>query len=235
MIDIIHGDCLEEMAKMPDGSIDAIIVDPPFGTLQCRWDVIIPFDPMWEQIRRVTKKNAAIVIMASNPFTSLLISSNIKEFRYTWAWEKSNATGFLNAKKMPLRAHEDIPVFYRKSPTYNPQMTQGHTRKTSKRTDIKTDCYGKADKPVEYDSTERYPRSVLYFPRDTQKSSLHSTQKPLALMEYLVKTYTNEGDTVLDFAAGSFTTGLACKNNNRNFVGIEKELEYVTIGKERLK
>lgn len=234
-IKLIHGDCLEKLLDLDDSSIDLVLTDLPYGTTNCKWDSIIPFDLMWKQINRVAKKNAAIVMTASQPFTTKLISSNMKDFKYTWVWEKPHAKGHFNAKKRPMVAHEDVVVFYRGQPVYNPQMTHGHERKTATRhKDLNSEVYHNNTKTVSYDSTSRYPRSVQVFKQDTQKSSLHPTQKPLGMMEYFVKTYSNEGQVVLDLAMGSGTTGLACKNTGRGFVGIEKELDHFTVAKERL-
>ena len=242
--EIWHGDCLELMKDIPDGSVDSIIADPPFGITQCKWDSIIPLEPIWKQIKRVVKPNGSIILNASQPYTSLLITSNPKMFKYCWVWEKTQATGFLNANKRPLVAHEDIVVFYLKQPTYNPQKTYGHSPINSytKRPEVqnKTHVYGKVNKIVSGGGeTDRFPRSVQVFASDKQKNKstkfMHPTQKPIALCEYLVKTYTNEGDLVLDFCAGSGTTGLAAKNLNRQFILIEKEKEYYDICVERLK
>lgn len=189
---------------------------------------------MWEQLKRVIKPNGAIVLTAQSPFDKVLACSNLQLFRYEWIWEKGLATGFLNAKKMPLKAHENVLVFYKKLPTYNPQKTEGHPRKSSMKGDVNSECYGVAKKRVWYDSTTRYPRSVQFFSTDKQKGAYHPTQKPVALMEYLIKTYTNENETILDFTAGSFTTGVACVNTNRNFIGIELDKKYFDIGVERI-
>ena len=232
---IMQGDCLERMKEIPDSSVDMVLTDPPYGTTACKWDSIIPLEPMWEQLKRVIKPNGAIVMTASQPFTTTLIASNMKMFRYDLIWEKTSATGFLNAKKMPMRCHEEVLVFYSKLPTYNPIKTKGHGRKTALRRNAKMGAvYGKHEIGTEYNSTERYPRSVLQFKKDKQVSSLHPTQKPVALMEYLIKTYTNEGETVLDFTMGSGTTGVACANMNRDFIGIEMDLDYFNIALERI-
>jgi DNA modification methylase len=237
---VICGDCIEIMKDIPSKSIDMILCDLPYNTTACHWDVLIPFEPLWEQYKRIIKDNGAIVLTASQPFTSALVMSNIKMFKYEWIWEKTQATGHLDVKKKPMKAHENICVFYTKQPTYNFQKTFGHKRKVSlakhKENTEKNqaEIYHKADKFTDYDTTERYPRSVLVFPSDKQKSSLHPTQKPVALFEYLIKTYTNEGDLVLDNCAGSGTTGVACKNLNRNFILIEKEPEYIDIINKRL-
>lgn len=232
---IYKGDCLSLLPSLPDSSIDMVLADPPYGTTQCKWDSVIDLAAMWRELERVCKPNASIVMTATQPFTAQLVCSNIGMFKYEVIWEKGNATGFLNAKKQPLRAHESVLVFYRRQPTYNPQMTSGHARKTSKRKTVNSECYGKALSLTEYDSTERYPRSVQFFSSDKQKSKLHPTQKPVALMEWLVKTYTTEGDVVLDFCMGSGTTGVACINTNRNFIGIEKDDTIYRIAYDRLR
>lgn len=234
---IQQGDCLELMKQMPDGKVDLILTDPPYGTTQCKWDTIIPFEPMWEQINRVIKPNGAILIFGTEPFSSLLRCSNIKNFKYDWIYEKTAATGFLNANKRPMSAHEIISVFYKKPPTYNPQKSTGHERKVStsahKRNSLKADVYGKYEL-TSYDSTERYPRTVLKFKTDRQKSALHPTQKPVALLEYLIKTYTNENELVLDFTMGSGSTGVACLATNRKFIGYELDGGYYNTARLRL-
>ena len=234
MINLMFGDCLELMPSLESNSVDLILCDLPYGTTKCKWDSVIPFDKLWEQYCRIAKPNAAIVLTAAQPFTSALIMSNPSMFRYEWIWEKGNATGFLNAKKQPLRAHESVVVFYKNQPTYNPQITYGHERKTASRKTVNSECYGKALQLTEYDSTSRYPRSVQFFSSDKQKVNLHPTQKPLELMEYLVATYSNEGDTVLDNCMGSGTTGKACKNLNRNFTGMESDVNHFTTSVNRL-
>lgn len=234
-IDIRHGDCLKVMEAIPDASIDMILCDPPYGTTRCRWDEVIPFEPMWEQYKRVAKDNAAIVLFGAEPFSSRLRMSNLEMYRYDWIWDKIKGTGFLNAKKQPMRNHEVISVFYRRQCTYNPQMTYGHERKKTFRSrHLHTEVYGKTDKDYSYDSDKRYPRSIQKFNTDTQNSSLHPTQKPVALLEYLIRTYTNEGQTVLDNAMGSGSTGVACIRTNRRFVGIELDQGYYDIARNRL-
>ena len=239
-IELIQGDCLELMKDIPDKSIDMILCDLPYGTTACKWDVVIPFEPLWEQYKRIIKDNGAIVLTASQPFTSALIMSYMKMFKYEWIWEKTQATGHLDAKRKPMKAHENILVFYKQQCTYNPQKTQGHKRKVSlarhkeKTEKNQAEIYHKADKFTDYDTTERYPRSVLVFPSDKQKCSLHPTQKPVALLEYLIKTYTLEGETVLDNCMGSGSTGVACINTKRNFIGIEKDDKYFEIAKKRI-
>ena len=237
MVNLYSGDCLELMKDISSASVDLILTDPPYGTTNCRWDTIIPFDPMWEQLKRIIKPNGAICLFGGEPFSSALRMSNIKNFKYDWYWQKTTPTGFLNAKKQPLRNIETISVFYSKQPIYNPQKTHGHKRKVSlakhkqncKKAEEYND-YGLAS----YDSTERYPTQILQFKTDRQKSALHPTQKPVALLEYLIKTYTNEGETVLDFTMGSGSTGVACVNTNRNFIGIELDEGYFNIAKKRI-
>ncbi len=235
---LIQGDCLIEMKQIPDGSVDMVLADPPYGTTACKWDSIIPLEPMWEQLTRVTKHNGAIVITAGQPFTSVLVMSNLKMFKYCWVWQKTSPTGFLNAKKMPMKAHEDIAVFYSSQPVYNPQKTTGHKRKVSmarhKRNSRKTDVY-RAHGLTDYDSTERYPITVQVFKSDKQNQAVHPTQKPVALMEYLIRTYTNEGDAVLDFTMGSGTTGVACVNLKRKFIGLELDETYYEMAQKRIK
>lgn len=223
------------MENIPDRSIDMILCDLPYGTTQCRWDIIIPFEPLWVQYERIIKDNGAIVLFGSEPFSSKLRLSNIKCFKYDWIWDKVKGTGFLNARRQPMRNHEIISVFYKKQCTYNPQKTFGHKMKKSYRSkELQTDVYGEMKNDYTYESTERYPRSIQVFSTDTQNSSLHPTQKPVALLEYLIKTYTNEGEVVLDNCFGSNTTGVASVNTGRRYIGIEKDEWYFKIGKERI-
>ena len=232
---LLQGDCLERMREIPDGSVDMVLADPPYGTTACKWDSVIPMEPMWECLKKLIKPNGAIVMTASQPFTSVLTCSQLDLFKYSLVWEKTTATGHLNAKKMPMRAHEDILVFYKRLPIYSPQKTKGHQLKTSiNRKPSDSECYGSESKVTSYSSTERYPRSIITTSTDKQKSSLHPTQKPVALMEYLIKTYTREGDAVLDFTMGSGTTGVACVNTGRNFVGIELDEDYFNIASDRI-
>jgi len=228
------GDCLSLLPNIPDGSVDMVLADPPYGTTQCKWDSVIDLSAMWRELDRVCKPNAAIVMTAAQPFTAQLVCSNIGMFKYEIIWEKGNATGFLNAKKQPLRAHESVLVFYRSQPTYNPQMTTGHPRRTSNRKTVNSECYGSAVSLTQYDSTERYPRSVQFFSSDKQRNSLHPTQKPTALMEWLVRTFSNRGDTVLDFCMGSGTTGVACINTERKFIGMEMDSGIFQTAKDRI-
>ena len=207
------------------------------GTTRCKWDSVIDFDAMWKRLNKLIKPNGAIVLFGSEPFSSTLRVSNIKNYKYDWIWEKTTSTGHLNAKKQPMRAYETISIFYKKQAVYNPQKTYGHKRKvssiSSKKNCKKTDLYN-SHELTSYDSTERYPRNVIKFSTDKQKSKLHTTQKPEELMKYLVKTYTNEGDLVLDFAMGSGTTGIACLDTKRNFIGIELDKYYFDIAKHRI-
>ena len=233
MSELMQGDCLEVMKGIPDGSVDMVMADPPYGTTACKWDSVIPFEPMWEQLKRVTKRNGAIVLTAQTPFDKVLGASNISELRYEWIWEKASGSGHLNAKKAPMKSHENILVFYSSLPTYNPQMRTGFKPYTRVQGKTKSQCYGKQKTGATTISDKtRYPLSVIKFARD--KGKIHPTQKPVALMEYLIKTYTQEGETVLDFAMGSGTTGVACKNLNRDFIGIEMDETYFNIAKERI-
>ena len=223
-MDLIQGDCLEEMAKLPDGCIDMVMADPPYGTTACSWDSIIPFEPMWKELKRLIRPNGAIVMTASQPFTSVMICSNLKMFRYCWVWEKEQGTNFLCADKNPLRVHEDVAVFYGNGVTYNPQMTWGSPYISGKGNS--GEVTGGVKKTQTVNQGTRYPKSIQRFQRIT---GLHPTQKPTALFEYLIKTYTNEGDRVLDFCAGSGTTGIACQNINRDFILIERDQEYFDL------
>lgn len=235
MINLILGDCLEQMNKIESGTVDMILCDLPYGTTCCSWDAVIPFEKLWPEYERIIKDNGAIVLFGAEPFSSLLRCSNLKMFKYDWIWEKSKATGFLNSKKQPLRAHEIISVFYRKQPTYNPQMKAGDSyNKGVRKEQTKDDVYG-SFKQIEVKSDGlRFPRTVQYFKTAEREGGLHKTQKPVALCEYLIRTYTNEGETVLDNTMGSGTTGVACVNTGRNFIGIEKERKYFEIAKERI-
>lgn len=233
---LMQGDCLERMKEIPSGSVDLILTDPPYGTTQNKWDSVINLELMWEQIKRIRKPNAMTLLFAQTPFDKVLGVSNIAELRYEWIWEKTTATGHLNSKKMPMKAHENILAFYDKLPNYYPQKTTGH-KPANSYTKHQQDGsnYGSTKIGISGGGqTDRFPRSVQMFSTDKQKVALHPTQKPVALMEYLIKTYTNENETVLDFTAGSFTTGLACVNLNRKFIGIELDEGYFNIGKQRI-
>ncbi len=230
--EVLQGDCLELMKDIPDGSVDAIITDPPYGTTACKWDTIIPFDPMWEQLKRVTKKNGAIVLFGSQPFTSALVMSNPEWFRHHWVWIKEKGTGFQVAKYRPMMKTEDIIMFSKESAKYNPQMVLRDKPLKYRYPTVQSRSNPLAHyEKKEVVATHKYPENTLTFKTER---GYHPTQKPVALMEYLIKTYTNEGETVLDFTMGSGTTGLAAKNLNRNFIGIELDEEYFEIAKKRI-
>ncbi|MBF2375158.1 site-specific DNA-methyltransferase [Listeria seeligeri] len=233
---IWNEDCLMGMERIIDKSVDMILCDLPYGRTKNRWDKLIDLDKLWIQYNRIIKDDGAIVLTAQTPFDKILGASNINNLRYEWIWEKTSATGHLNAKRMPLKAHENILVFYKKLPTYNPQKTTGHTAVhsyTKKQNDGSN--YGKTKIGISGGgNTERYPRSVLTFKSDKQKNNIHPTQKPVALFEYLIKTYTNEGETVLDNCMGSGTTAIACCNTNRKFIGFETNQEYYERSLQRI-
>lgn len=225
------GDCLELMKNISDKSVDMILCDLPYGTTQNKWDVIIPFDKLWEQYNRIIKLNGAIVLTCQQPFTSLLITSNLKNFKYCWTWYKHQCTNFLNAKKQPLRNCEDIAVFYKKQCTYNPQMTKG--KLIMKNLGGESNNYN-SFKALPHLSDEYYPTQLLDIPQIRIKNG-HPTVKPINLLEYLIKTYSNEGDLILDNCMGSGSTGVACVNTNRNFIGIELDEKYFKVAEERIK
>lgn len=232
---VYSGECLELMNRIESKSIDLILCDLPYGTTQNKWDAIIPFPALWQQYERIIKDNGAIVLTAQTPFDKVLGCSNLPLLRYEWIWHKDNATGFMNSKKMPLKATENVLVFYKSLPVYNPQMRTGFKPYATKGSYSKSVNYGKIggkDWQSQSDG-ERYPINYLYFPID-QTIRLHPTQKPVALFEYFIKTYTNEGATVLDNCAGSGTTGAACINTNRNYILIEKEEKYIDVINNRL-
>ena len=232
---IYLGDCLEIMKKINNQSVDMILCDLPYGVTQCKWDTVIPFEKLWAEYERIIKDNGAILLTAIEPFASALRLSNIKMYKYDWVWDKIKGTGFLNAKKQPMRCYENICVFYKKQPTYNPQKTFGHEKKVSHRKkDYLTEVYNPANKETYYSSTERYPRNIIKFSTDTQKSSLHPTQKPVALFRYLIKTYSNENDIILDNCIGSGTTAIAAIAEHRNYIGIEKDKKYFDIANKRI-
>ena len=232
---LMQGDCLERMKEIESGSVDMILTDPPYGTTACKWDSIIPLEPMWEQLKRVIKPNGAIVMTASQPFTTTLIASNMKMFKYCWVWNKRRPSNPMLAKKQALKVHEDICVFYNQLGTYNPQgifETDGKPRGGTNPS--KTELgFGKGAKEGYKQTKSGYPKSILEFGTDNSKN-VHPTQKPVALMEYLIKTYTNEGETVLDFTCGSGTTGVACVNTGRRFIGIELDLGYFKTSVSRI-
>lgn len=226
-------DCFRAMRRLPDKCVDLVLCDLPYGTTRNRWDCVLDLEALWAEYRRICK--GAIVLTAQTPFDKVLGASNLEMLRYEWIWQKTHPTGHLNAKRAPMKAHENILVFYEKQPTYNPQMTHGHKRKTAVKRQDESPVYGKQDfEPLAYDSTSRYPRSVLTFPSDKQRSNLHPTQKPLALMEYLVLTYSNPGDTVMDNCMGSGTTGVACIRHGRKFIGMETDQQYFEVAKQRV-
>lgn len=230
---LIRGDCLEVLQSI--GPVDAILTDLPYGTTRCAWDVSLPFDQMWAALRPLMRKHVPVVLFGSEPFSSLLRTSNLRQFKYDWIWDKPKGTGFLNAKKRPMRCHETISVFCNGKPPYFPQKTTGHTRKVSFRgKHLQTDVYGNMANDYRYDSTERYPRDVITFSQDTQNSSVHPTQKPVGLMAYLVETYTEPGATVLDFTMGSGTTGVACIKLGRKFIGVEILRPYFVMALQRI-
>lgn len=232
MVRLLLGDTLELLPTLEDDSVDMLLVDLPYGTTACKWDSIIPLEPLWEQYHRICKKNAAMVFTSAQPFTTTLIASNMKEFRYEWIWEKPQGTNPMNVKIMPLKSHENILVFYRERPTYNPQMWKS-TPYSGFKSETATigEVYGSAkSKHRDNPTGERYPKTILRF---QQERGFHPTQKPVPLMEYLIKTYTNDGDTVLDNTMGSGSTGVACINLNRSFIGIELDKEYFNIAKTR--
>jgi len=237
---LLQGDCLEIMKTIPGNSIDFCLTDPPYGTTACKWDSVIPFEPMWEQLKKIVKPNGAMALFGCEPFSSALRMSNIKMFKYDWVWQKDKATNHLNAKKQPMRRNELISVFYKKQCLYNPQLKKKNPKNirppTVKRRQAEN--YGAMTK----ESTRSIPINMTY-PHETLKfrgcfadkgKSLHPTQKPVELLEYLIKTYTLEGETVLDFTMGSGSTGVACKNLNRSFIGIEKDNKYFEIARARI-
>ena len=241
MTDLRLGDCLEVMKGIPDGSIDAIITDPPYGTTACKWDSVIDFELMWEQLNRIIKPNGAIVLFGNEPFSSTLRVSNIKNYKYDWVWDKKKPTGMLNAKRQPLRRVENVMVFYKKQCTYNPQkiMNPNGSEKRSlyaySRENEGGETTGKIKKggvSSNYEADKLLPVNVQVFKKPNKPK--HPTQKPIKLMEYLIKTYTNENETVLDFTMGSGTTGVAAKNLNRNFIGIEQDENYFNIATDRI-
>jgi len=234
MIKLIQGDCLERMKEILDGSVDMVLADPPYGTTACKWDSIIPLEPMWGQLKRVIKHNGAIVMTASQPFTTTLIASNMKMFRYEWIWEKSRPTNQMLAKKQALKAHENILVFYKKQPIYNPQMWKGKKNHSTKDSETKQRYLNRISKYPANTSDVKYQRSVIKEKSLNPAQQIHPTQKPVALMEYLIKTYTNEDETILDFCMGSGTTGVACKNLDRHFIGIELNKTYFNMAQKRI-
>jgi site-specific DNA-methyltransferase (adenine-specific) len=236
------GDCLIEMDKIADKSIDAIICDLPYGTTACKWDTVIPFEPLWEQYKRIIKDNGAIVLFGSQPFTSALVMSNPKWFKYEWIWNKKRPTGFALVKKQPMKEHENILLFCKNQPTYNRQLKEkdiknqrpNRVKNSIKKEYSTSENWGIKPKfSIDFDDTKKNPTTILEY-ANSNHGKLHPTQKPVALLEYLIKTYTNEGDIVLDNTMGSGTTGVACKNTNRSFIGIEKDENYFKIAEQRI-
>jgi len=245
MINLIKGDCLEVMKNIPSGSVDAIVTDPPYGTIACKWDSVIDFELMWEQLNRIIKPNGAIVLFGSEPFSSALRMSNIKNYKYDWKWIKNVPSNFLNAKKQPLRSYEDVVIFYKKQCTYNPILTD-KPKNNIRINNINCvqnnkGVVGNLPSIIKRNGTrnipldKNYPLNVLNINTLSKNKRIHPTQKPVALMEYLIKTYTNEAETVLDFTMGSGTTMLACKNLNRNGIGIEQNQKYFNTAEQRIK
>ena len=239
-VELKQGDCLELMKDIPDGSVDLVLTDPPYGTTACKWDSVIPFEPMWEQLNRIIKPNGAICLFGNEPFTSCLICSNIKGFKYRWDWNKKIPSGMGYAKYRPMQQTEDICVFSKNGEKikYNPQLIKRDKPIKSGGNSIQARVYSGfkcMENGNEYKKTYDYKNPITLIEFDkVRKGALHPTQKPVALLEYLIRTYTNEGETVLDFTMGSGSTGVACVNTNRNFIGIELDENYFKIAKERI-
>ena len=233
---IYNEDCLEGMKRIPDKSIDMILADLPYGTTNCKWDTIIPLEPLWEQYERIIKDNGAVVLTASQPFSSTLVMSNPKLFRYEWVWDKKNPTNFAMAKKQPLKYHETILVFAKKQIEYYPIKWRGkpNHKQGLLKNDQRSEVYGKIKRTKDNLSGMKYPRSIIEISKHSSQGGLHPTQKPVALFEYLVKTYTNEGDVVLDNCMGSGTTAIAAINTNRNFIGFEMDENYHKLANQRI-
>jgi DNA modification methylase len=228
-----HGDCLEVLPTLPAQSVDAVICDPPYGTTACKWDAVIPFAPMWAEIKRVLRPRGACVLFGSQPFTSALVMSNPGWFRYEWVWQKTVGSNPMNTRHQPFKKHENVLVFYRATPTYRPQMEPGTPyRDVARATNLRATVGRGMKKAIENEGW-RVPSSVQLVPNGNN-GNVHPTQKPVALMEYLIRTYTNEGETVLDNTMGSGTTGVACVNAGREFVGIEKDAGYFAIAEQRI-
>lgn len=242
---VIQGDTLEEMAKIPDGTVDMLLVDLPYGTTQNKWDSVIPLDKLWKEYNRIVKENGAMIFTASGLFTATLMLSNAKNYKYKYVWEKSKSTNFLNAKKQPLRKHEDVLVFYRKQPQYNPQMTQGEPYTKGIRKNQLTGSYGEFNPTLVESSGDRYPVDVLYFKTaESEGSVVHPTQKPVELARYLIRTFSKAGDVVLDNTCGSGSFLVAALLEGRNFIGIEKNedvalfkkkpVDYIEVSRKRI-
>jgi site-specific DNA-methyltransferase (adenine-specific) len=241
-IQLLQGDCFELMRNIYDKSVDMILCDLPYGTTACKWDTIIPLEPLWNEYNRIIKDNGAICLFGAEPFSSKLRVSNLQDYKYDWIWRKPRGTGHLNAKKQPLRDVENISVFYKKQCTYNPQFTKGEPYsalkggKTSRVSESGKTTYGKFMNGAAFrndNSGFRYPKQVIEF-GVVERNTVHPTQKPVPLLEYLIRTYTNEGETILDNCMGSGSTGVACVNTNRNFIGIELDDNYFEIAKQRI-
>lgn len=229
---LMLGDCFERMREIPDGSVDMVLCDLPYGTTQNKWDTVLPLDRLWAEYWRVCR--GAVVLTAAQPFTSVLVCSQLQKFKYQLVWDKVLPRGHLNAKRQPMRVHEDVCVFG--TGVYNPQMSSGHKRKIARTRYVSSGSnYGGEKRDTFYDSEERYPQSILTFSTADQRDKLHPTQKPVPLFEYLVRTYTNVGATVLDNCMGSGTTGVACANSGRRFVGIERDEGYFAVAERRIR
>ena len=234
-IKLYNSDCLIEMKNIPDKSIDMILCDLPYGTTACKWDVVIPFEPLWEQYKRIIKDRGPIVLFGSEPFSSYLRMSNIKNYKYDWVWEKSRPANFMSAKNQPMKYHENILVFSKLKHFYNPIKFKGYKNHASTIRKGKSNIYGIESNINGIDTNDmKYPKSIIQIKSTDSTQNVHPTQKPVALLEYLIKTYTLEGETVLDNCMGSGSTGVACVNTKRNFIGIEKDPEYFKIAKNRI-
>lgn len=231
-VQLFHGDCLELMKNIQDGSVDLVLCDLPYGTTRNQWDIRIPFEPLWEQYHRVCKRNAAIVLFSQMPFTAELVMSNRREFRYEWIYEKNRSSGFLNANRMPMKAHENICVFYAVLPTYNPQLKRGSHH--NRRSGYSSSNYGKFNRTKHSISYYHHPTDVIFFEGHQLRERTHPTQKPTNLLEYLIRTYTNAGETVLDNCMGSGSCGVAAVNTARDFIGIELDAGYYEIACKRI-
>ena len=236
MIELYNGDCLELMKNIQDKSVDMILCDLPYGTTKCKWDIVIPLDKLWEQYNRIIKDKGAILLFGSEPFSSKLRISNLRMYKYDWIWKKTKAQGFLNSKKMPLKDYENICVFYKRLPVYNPQgIIYGNFQNDRKSKYSKgEDIYGK-EKEFGISHMSNFPKQIIEFSNPSGKGQLHPTQKPVDLLEYLIKTYTQDGEVILDNCMGIGSTGVACVNTNRNFIGIELDKDYFNIANERIK
>ena len=235
MITLMQGDCLERMKEIEAGSVNMVLADPPYGTTACKWDTVIDLPSMWAELRRIVKPNGAIVMTAAQPFTSALVMSNPKMYRHQWVWDKATISNPMQAKHQPLRQHEDVLVFGVKKPGYNPQKTDLHLERKWRQAKQHADAAVPASEGATGVAKGKYPKTIQRFnAAKFEGRTVHPTQKPVALMEYLIRTYTNEGETVLDFTMGSGTTGVACANTGRNFIGIELDPDYFEIAQRRI-